>query len=179
MSVPVVEARLFEPARFWEWTYTENQQFYSIERYSVVRREGSTILLEMSSRLAGEAVYRVHHRLEVDLERCLAAYRNPVAPRGWSYQMYYVHEGKWIKFDPGSTLAFEEKFNCNPHVYQSYGAPFKTFLYPHGNEFLFEHKRWGKLEATRFYGSGANAGLAYSKNFPKPKGQTYEFRFVD
>lgn len=177
--VPTVDARTFEPGRSWTWEYREATEFYSTERYTVVSNTGDQVVIEMSSRLKENEAFRPHHRISVSLSQCLSAYANPVEKKPWALKMFNLdHKGQWQEFDPGTTLAFEEKFNCNPHVYQNYGAPYRTVFKSTPVGPLFEHKRWGRLDGSRYFLDGASAGIAAEKRFAKPKGASYEFRFV-
>lgn len=93
--------------------------------------------------------------------------------------MCYLDGNKtWQPFKPETTLAFEEKFNCNPHVYRGYGASYRTVFIESADGGLFEQKRWGRLDGTRFFFSGRHAGVGAEKHFAKPKGESYSFRFV-
>jgi hypothetical protein len=161
-ALPTVSFDFFRPGRAWTWEYrrADNGSLYSTETYSVVQRAGRQVLLEMSTSFPGQGVWRAHHRLLVNVDRCLAAYRNPVVKEPWSFRMFFKDQsGRWIETEPPTTLAFEEKFNCNPHMHDS--REYLTVV----REDAFMHKRWRTLEGSWFSLEGSEAGVMAEKNF--------------
>src|SRR5690606_24638351 len=91
------------------------------ERYSVIASDETFIWIEMSTRYGGQGDFISHHRMRVSVKRCLEAYRNPVQRKPWSFLLYNRGpDGSWQKVGiQGKTLAFEEKFNCDPNRYEN------------------------------------------------------------
>lgn len=157
--LPVVNASWFTPGRSWTWDYFRTSgELYSTETYTVVQRNGDEVWLEMSTQFPGGDRYSGHHLLQVPVNRCLAAYRNRFVVQPWSFRMFYRDSsGQWTRTEPPTTLAFEEKFNCNPHIHDS--NEFLTIFRDDGHEFM--HKRWRTVEGSWF---GPDAVLV-EKNF--------------
>lgn len=160
----------------WHWNYFDAAgAMYSSEQYEVLENNNDVILIEMSSHFPGETVYKPHHRIEIPLEDCLRSYSDPLEKKPWSMRMFYLDNGKWNETEPPSTLAFEEKFNCNPYRHDSreYLTVFKTS--PMGE--AFAQKRWRTQESSWFMNSGNHAAVVYEKDFPHGAGgETYHMR---
>ena len=175
-KLPIISLSDFTPGRVWTWNYSQGPDFFSSERYTVMSRDSEFVWIEMSTRLAGETTYRAHHRIHVSVKSCLNAFSQASGRKAWSYEMYYLNNGKWELYDPSSTLAFEEKFNCNPYLFVDRFQPFLTFFYERANGVrLFEQKPWGKLNASRYLMSGPESAIASEKVFAKRDGHDYQF----
>lgn len=163
----------FTSGRSWVWEYrTERGDLYSTEKYSVVSVNGNQVVLEMSTTFFNEGHFQSHHRLVVPLDRCLAAYANPSEVKVWSFKMFFREGEHWREVVPPSTLAFEEKFNCNPYRHDS--LEFKTEFKSSPVGELFTHKRWRTLEGTWFMNEGELRGVAFAKKFTHGNGgETY------
>lgn len=173
-SVPVVSAQTFSVGKSWTWDYFElTGAMYSTERYTVLSVQGSVVWIEMASDYRGGQNLNSHHRIRVDIEKCLAAYKNPAQKKPWSIQMYYLVNGSWEKFDQNKTLAFEEKFNCNPHVFTHRSAAYLTIFETVDGVPAFQQKRFGQIESSWFGMSGSLAGIGVQKKFISDPGLNY------
>ena len=165
-TVPTIEAGDFSVGRSWTWDYVDSSgKIHSTERYEVLTRVNDRVLIEMSSSYDGAPTLTAHHRLDVRVNDCLRAYRNPAQKKPWSFKMYSLSDGKWVPFDPGKTLAFEEKFNCNPHVMSEKHQPYLTVFTTIAGEKVFQQKLWRKLSSSWFSIEGESAAVAFQKNF--------------
>jgi hypothetical protein len=175
--VAVVSAANFPVGQEWRWNYTDSVgNPYSYEQYTVIENDNGVILIEMASHFPGETVFKAHHRIQVPLEDCLRAYLNASAGSPWLMRMFFLDSGVWKETEPPSTLAFEEKFNCNPYQYDSreYLTVFRSS--PRGE--VFAQKRWRKIEGSWFMNSGELAGVMFEKEFPhNAGGETYHVTF--
>lgn len=171
--VPTLDANDFTIGRSWTWDYVDaSGKIHSTERYEVVSRENDRVLIEMSSSYDGGTTLTVHHRIDVKVNDCLLAYRNPAQKKAWSFKMYSLTNGHWVPFDPGKTLAFEEKFNCNPHVMTAPHQPYLTVFSTIDEEKVFQQKLWRKLNSSWFSETGTNRAIAFKKDFDS----TYTFK---
>lgn len=163
-SVPVVSIATFQPQHAWSWAYyTKDGAFYSSERYEVISVEGSIVTLEMASRFKESDPYRFHHRLVVDVKKCLEAYATAGVKKNWAFKMYYWTGGTWDSVGtPPSTAAFEEKFNCNSHVVKT--ADMETLFGKAesalGGQNIFQQKSKKRADMAWFFLEGSNAGIA-------------------
>jgi len=177
-QVPVVSSEFFAPGRSWTWDYSHAQtgELYSTETYTVVDRAADLVTIEMSTIFPGQGAYRAHHRLIVPVDRCLAAYRNPVQKQPWSFRMFYrEQDGHWQETEPPTTLAFEEKFNCNPWINDS--RSYLTIFRDGVNGAEFMHKLWRTVETSWFSGESVEAGVMSEKRFNHGNGsQNYIVR---
>lgn len=176
-TVPVVQASDFNVGRSWTWDYFDGQgAIYSTERYEVLVRNGDLVLIEMSSSYDGGATLVAHHRIEAKIGDCLRAYVNPAQKKPWKFKMFSLEQGRWVPFDPGKTLAFEEKFNCNPNVTGGVGANYETVFATIDGEDVFQQKLWRKLESSWFSMSGSDRAIAFRKTFASDPTSTYVFK---
>lgn len=119
-ALRTVTPDFFKPGQRWHWKYYQDGVLYSTERYTVLEAAPDRVFFEMSTRLAGETGFTVHHRLEVNPQKCLAAYKNPAQHKPYAFQLYYWRNEKWELVEGlTSPIPFEEKFNCNPHRLKS------------------------------------------------------------
>lgn len=182
--LPTVTVDDFTVGRQWTWDYFETtgtEKLYSTERYTVLARRGSEVLIELSSDYNGSQNLKPSHRLRVDVDHCLRAYRNPVQKSPWRFKMYYLStttngRGVWTEVDALNTLAFEEKFNCNPRDYQKPSAPYLTVYGEDRGRTVFMQKLWRRIAASWFYLDGPERGVAARKDFPTGVSETYSFR---
>jgi hypothetical protein len=167
-TVPIISALDFKAGKSWTWDYFEpSNQLYSSERYEVIEVLGSEVTLEMSSAYVGKNAqlgkYTAHHRILVDLKLCQAAYRTKKSRRSWDLRMFALQSsGKWLRLNPGTTLAFEEKFNCNPHVIETprvLGTEFDILF----EMKVFRQKSWSPNSRSWFLLEGHSAGVLLSK----------------
>ena len=171
--VPVINLEQLHEGASWTWDYlTDGTEIYSSERYTIIEVNGATVTIEMATQLPGEPGYTAHTRLLVPVDRCLKAYANKVDPEPWSFRMFIRNKDKWDETPAVSTLAFEEKFNCNGHIYTK-SNEFETVF--HDSEFgpVFEHKKWRKLPGSWYRMNGDHAAIAVEKRFEKPQGHFY------
>lgn len=169
--VPVIGIADFSPGRSWTWDYsqTDTGERTSSETYTVTQVAGSNVTIEMSTMFPGESEFHVHHRLIVPLDRCLSAYQNPGVVRSWSFRMFYRDEnGNWSETVPPTTLAFEEKFNCDPWVSDTMSllTVFRDGV--NGREFM--HKPSRRLEASWFSETGSDVAVLIEKPFTRRPG---------
>lgn len=154
---------MFVQGASWTWDYfAANGSMYSTERYTVVAVHGTDVLLEIASDYSGHQSLVANTRVEVDVARCLAAYSNPAAKKPFSIKMFSrAANGSWSEYEAPSTLAFEEKFNCNPHVFTGAGGAYLT-VYRDG---YFQQKLWRRLTGSWFFLAGPFAAVAGEKDF--------------
>lgn len=176
-TVPTIEASDFAVGRSWTWDYVDQKgAIYSTERYEVLARQGEQVVIEMSSSYGGGGTLTPHHRMDVNVGTCLRAYSNPVRKKPWSFKMYALEAGRWVPFDPGKTLAFEEKFNCNPHVTGGVGAQYETVFTTIDDQPVFQHKLWRKLTSSWFSLTGPDRAVAVRKEFSSDPSAPYVFK---
>uniref|UniRef100_A0A0G4FWZ2 Sulfatase-modifying factor enzyme domain-containing protein n=1 Tax=Chromera velia CCMP2878 TaxID=1169474 RepID=A0A0G4FWZ2_9ALVE len=193
-DVPVaVSPSSFPVGMQWVWQYEDSQSVVSSwERYEVTKREADNIVvLEMASRFPDKpkADFTVHHRMTVDVQKCLDAYRDLRRPKGWALKKFeYLSDGKWMPGGSGKNRqAFEEKFNCiasvdekeQRYVYESKEISLpvtgKTRVFRQGRKFTPR----GQYDSWYFQGPDALGGIAAWKDFnpDKPK-FAYTFRLI-
>ena len=138
----------------------------------------------MSTRLGDEVEFKLHHRLEVSLKSCLKAYENPLRLRPWRLKMYYWRQDQWNLIEGlNSTLAFEEKFNCNPYSQKLPGkeVAFVEQTTALGLRSLFQFRPF-KSHTDRtswFFLNGPEAGLLAFKRMSEAKAPLqYEIHFL-
>ncbi len=178
VRLPTVAASDFASGRSWTWDYLDQTGvIYSTERYQVLSVNGAVVLIEMSSSMSGSSSLQPHARIQVDVSRCLAAYKNPDFIQPWTIDMFYQDEnGAWVSYQPPNTLAFEEKFNCNPNVtLTGSGSPTTTVFQTVSSETAFQERESGTdgSNDTWFTQSGPNAAIALLKNFTSDPHMTY------
>lgn len=177
VALPTVVAADFTVGRSWTWDYTQaDGKPWSTERYTVVAANGTTVLLEISSDYGGGQNLKPNTRLEVDVAKCLAAYSNPVQKKPWSFKMFSFSSGKWSEFEAPSTLAFEEKFNCNPREYLQPSDQYLTVYSIVDGVRVFQQKLWRRLSASWFAAEGTARGVAVQKEFTSDPTMTYVFK---
>ena len=175
--VPVIQVSDFQVGRHWIWDYVQpSGQIYSTERYEVLSVNGSTVLIEMSSDYGGGQNFKAHTRIEVNVDQCIAAYRNRAAKTPWSFTMYSIVDGAWSPYDAPKTLAFEEKFNCNPHVQTDVWDDYLTAFSVIDNEPVFEQKLWRRIDLSWYSLSGPNTAVAFQKAFTADPSQPYTMK---
>lgn len=180
-SLPVISAQTFTVGSSWVWKYYEDNILFSTEKYTVLESSPTRVLIEMSTRLRGEDSFRVHHRLEANPERCLKAYKNSADFKPWSIALYYWNNNQWNLVEGlEKTLAFEEKFNCNPHVFKT---PYRETLFEvlptdFGNLELFQQRKARNYESSWFFNVGGLPGIMAYKKMSLPGAKTeYYSRF--
>jgi hypothetical protein len=114
--------------------------------------------------------------VKADVAKCLAAYSNPAQKKPWSITMYSRSASGWTEFDAPSTLAFEEKFNCNPREYTKPSAPYLTVYSVIDGVRVFQQKLWRRLSSSWFAAEGAERGVAVQKEFTSDPTTTYVFK---
>jgi hypothetical protein len=174
--LPVVSPSDFSVGTAWTWDYVDQTGApWSTERYTVISQNGSTVLLEISSDYGAGHSLKPNTRLEVDVAKCLNAYSNPAQKKPWSFKMYSLSGASWTEYSAPSTLAFEEKFNCNPREYLKASAPYLTVYSEIGGLRVFQQKLWRKILSSWFALDGPSAGVAISKDFSADPRMTYRF----
>lgn len=179
--LPVVSPELFEPGREWIWDYQEASGApYSSERYRVIARRGSVVEFELSSTYGNPPGAPIpeapHHRFTADVARCLKAHANPAAPRPWSIEIFSWDAGqaRWVSGGIHHPLAFEEKFNCDPHARST---PYRDAVHLdqkqgagafHARSRNGQDRSWYELDGT-------NAAVAVEKEFHQQGRLTYRF----
>jgi hypothetical protein len=177
MKLPTVKPDDFKIGRYWTWDYVEaSGNIYSSERYVVVGHADNMVWLEMSTQLPHQVGFNAHHRLQVNVQDCLRAYRNPNQKIGWSFRMFQLENGSWQETGVGKTLAFEEKFNCNPFLFTDAFANFLTVEKKIGGEEVFQQRLWRRLDSTWFSEGGPDAGIAFMKTFDAEQPKAYTMK---
>lgn len=181
-ALPTVSPDTFHVGDAWSWKYTApDGKFYSQERYTVVGKAGSIVQIEMATRYEAEAEFKPHHRIEADVNRCLAAYSNAVEKKPWSFAMYYFENGRWNRVQNDKTLAFEEKFNCDSFErdnrdWRTVFGVFESGAYA-GRAF-FEQKLWRRMPGSHFFLDGEDAGVMATKQMDHgPGSPVYQVEF--
>lgn len=175
--MPVVTFQDFPVGQSWIWDYFDpSGAVYSTERYTVLKAQGSTLLIEMASDYSGGQNLKPHHRMVVDLSKCLAAYRNPVQKKPWHFRLFYLNQSRWVETEPANTLAFEEKFNCNGHRYEKPSLPYLTVEGVFESQPVFMQKLWRKIEGTWFGIAGRYRAIAVGKSFSGNPGEVYKMK---
>ncbi len=175
--VSVVSSADFVAGRWWRWNYFDAAgKIYSSEQYTVLENNNGVVLIEMSSHFPGETVFKPHHRILVSVENCLRSYNDPLLKKSWSMRMFYLDQGRWNETEPPSTLAFEEKFNCNPYKHDS--REFLTVFRASAAGEIFAQQRWRTVASSWFMNVGGSAAVMFEKEFPHGAGgETYRCRF--
>jgi hypothetical protein len=180
-ALQVVSADYFVPGKTWVWKYYEDGVLYSTEKYTVLESSPTRVLLQMSTKLPGQAEFFIHHLQEVNPQRCLRAHKNPVDYRPWSINLYYKDNGRWILVDGlTTTAAFEEKFNCNPHRLHSVQANtlFQVRDTDLGSLELFQQRKGRQDDSSWYFNRPDYPGVMAYKRMSQPSEKTqYEIRF--
>jgi len=177
VALPTVAVSDFTVGRSWTWDYTQaDGKPWSTERYTVIAVSGTTVFLEISSDYGGGQNLKPNTRLQVDIQNCLAAYANPAQKKPWSYKMFFFSSGHWNEFEAPNTLAFEEKFNCNPREYLGASDPYLTVYSEIDGVPVFQQKLWRRLSASWFAQDGSQKGVAVQKEFTSDPTMTYVFK---
>ena len=141
--VATVSLADFAQNKSWSWEYRRDSgELYSTERYTVTNVANGTVTLDMSTTFPDTGNFESHHRIVVNVARCLKAYANPAQFEPWSMRMFHRNGAQWEEVQTTSTLAFEEKFNCNP--YRNDSRDFKT---------VFKNSEAGEKSFSHGYGS--------------------------
>lgn len=179
--LPVIRTEDFWIGREWTWDYVNvDGKAYATEQYTVIEREGSQVTFELASTYSLTPFYSLtvppHHRLRVDIDRCLRAHRNAADPQTWSIELLFweAKSESWVSAGISSPLAFEEKFNCNPHP--------QATTWQWGTEYdvkqavpAFHHLRKTGTQTSWFEISGEDAAVAIEKEFHHRGQLTYRF----
>lgn len=175
--VATVSAADFSVGRQWRWNYFDGgDELYSSEQYTVIENNNGEVLIEMASHFPNETVFKPHHRIRVNVGDCLKAYQDPWSKKSWSMRMFYLEDGAWKPVEPPSTLAFEEKFNCNPYKHDS--SEFLTLFRSSQAGELFTQRRWRRIEGSWYMNVGPFKAVSFEKAFPHGAGgDTYHCRF--
>ena len=174
VTLPTIQIGDFSVGRSWTWDYTQaDGKLYSTERYTVVETKGSVVLLEISSDYGGGQNLKPNTRIRADLSQCLAAYSNPVQKKPWSMTMYSLGASGWTEFEAPSTLAFEEKFNCNPREYLKPSDPYLTVYSVIDGVHVFQQMLWRRFTSSWFAAEGRERGVAVQKEFTADPTMTY------
>ena len=178
VSLPTVAVSDFTVGRSWTWDYTQGDGTpWSTERYTVVAATGSVVMLEISSDYGGGQNLKPNTRLQVEVTKCLSAYSNSAQKKPWSFKMFSLSAKGWSEFEAPSTLAFEEKFNCNPREYLKPSDQYLTVYSAIDGTRVFQQKLWRKLTSSWFAAEGPQRGVAVQKEFTSDPTETYVFRF--
>jgi hypothetical protein len=162
-SVPVVSIDTFQPHHAWSWAYyTKDKVFYSSERYEVISVQGTVVTIEMATKFKELDPYKFHHRLVVDVQKCRDAYKNANTKKPWSFEMYNWTGKSWNNVGTPTNAAFEEKFNCNPHIFKTTSKQtlFSISEPEVGSQNIFQQKNSGRSDATWYFLDGPNKGIA-------------------
>ena len=175
--LPTVQMADFQVGRSWTWDYTEDDgKPYSTERYTVIEVNGSTVLIEIASDYGGGQNLKPNTRLRADVAKCLAASLNPLQKKPWSMTMFSLGAGGWSEFEAPSTLAFEEKFNCDPHVHLNPADPVRTETSMIDGMHVFQQKLLRGPGSSWFADSGPESAVAVKKEFTADPSMTYQFK---
>lgn len=171
----------FKPGQQWLWKYFQDHELYSTEKYRVLEASENRVLFEMSTKLAEENQFKIHHRLEVDPRKCLRAYQNPSQHRPYSFKLYYYQEGQWQLVEGlTSPIPFEEKFNCNPHRFRgSYrNTYFQTLETDLGPQEVFQQRKGPWDKSSWYFNTSDYPGILAFKRMSRPQERVqYHVRF--
>lgn len=181
VPLPTVGPSTFVVGQEWIWDYSDTAgNPYSTERYRVVEVRGTVVEIEMAStygRPAGQDVPdEPHHRFVADVARCRRAHANPADPQPWSIELFYRDPTtkQWISSGRQHPLAFEEKFNCDPHFRATpYRDPVEID-FRQGVEAFHARARNG-TDRSWYELDGTNAAVAVEKEFHQNGRLTYRF----
>lgn len=165
--LPVISTDMFAVGQSWVWKYYENDLLYSTEKYTVLESRPGRVLIEMTTKLRGESSFKVHHRLEANPQKCLEAYKNPADKKPWGIRLYYWQQNQWNLVEGlTNTLAFEEKFNCNPHIKNTPAQKtfFRVLTTQFGNVELFQHQKTGHRESSWYFLDAGVPGILAFKD---------------
>lgn len=182
-AVPVISMDDFAVNKTWTWSYfTKKNEFYSSERYRVIAVKGSQVELEMASTFKPGQPVKTHHHLVVDVSKCLAAYEKPGVKKTWAFKMYYWNGSKWESAgDSIPNAAFEEKFNCNPHVVStpSMETVFDVAspLVSANSEKIFQQRKNKRQDGSWYFLEGENAGVV-AQRFADTHDEDYGYMLV-
>mgnify|MGYP001120615272 CR=1 FL=1 len=175
-KLPVVSEEDFAPGNRWTWDYFDkDEELYSSETYTVLENEDGLLLFEMSTEFPDATQDRIHHRLQVDLNKCLASYKNPADMKVWSIKLHAWNGSQWIDAGVTNTLAFEEKFNCNPNVGRS-SVQWATLFRGTERGELFQLQVKTRLASSWFFHDGENAAIQAEKTFVRSHGVSFTSR---
>jgi hypothetical protein len=188
-TLPVISPEQLQIGNFWVWTYYTEGDFsrpYSAERYEVIGQRGTQILFEIRSRYDDHSDFKAHTRFRVDLAKCLRAFKNPEIKTNFMIDLYPQTDGQWAKIPIQTpSIAFEEKFNCNPIFHTQRGSLYETRFESaqssQGAERLFQ--QWPKssrsqLRAFYFLNHPELKAIAYRKDFNPGTPHFYEMRLT-
>ena len=183
--LPVVSEDFFAKGSYWIWDYYKKsspENIYSSEKYEVSKKEKNIITLIISTRNNSDLLYKKHHKIVVDLEKCLDSYANKVHRVPWRVRTYY-YQNKWVEYHIPSTKIFEEKFNCDPHVrHKKTKTHYQSFHHPSlGVLDLFAQVKFNILSNVSWFleKEGGLQGVLIRKNFNQNKENEYHSLLVD
>jgi hypothetical protein len=180
-TVPVVSLETFEINKAWTWSYYNKAgEFYSSERYQVLEIKNGTVVLEMASRYKVGEPLRAHHRLHVNVENCLKAYKNPGTKGAWGFQMFYWNGTYWDSAGNVPTAAFEEKFNCNPHVTHTsnFDTLFAISIPELGAVEIFQQRQNSHITSSWYFKNGENAAIAAQRVSTQEQDSAYGYQLI-
>ncbi len=200
--LPVVDISQFQKGQYWVWTYYEKGDFnkpYSYEKYQVESVKDSVVEIILSSQIVsnGDTEFKPRTKFKGDLNKCKNTYRdrNPPVRTGWLVRGYYRSGDRWIEIEEGlKTAVFEEKFNCNPHIFElnqhrRFRTKFTELDHPKlGEVNVFEHlDNLKNYPSTQYFQSLLNQnggghslnGVAIFKEFSPNSPQYYVMRLEE
>ena len=170
-QLPCIKKEIFKKNSYWIWDYFKNEDhldLYSSEEYKVHKVDNNIITFIISTKNQADNHYKKHHKIKVNIDRCLKAYENKVKKKPWHIETYY-YQKKWIKYQNNSTKIFEEKFNCDPHIRKKFTVTkYKIYNHPTlGRLNLFSQIKFQKKTNNSWYASkGKNIdGILITKKF--------------
>ena len=122
-ELPIASDLEFEKGQIWEWSYYNTDgEIYSVERYKLINIEvfqlNKTLWFEMSTSHQGKP-FEAHHQFTVNLRDCYRSHSSQRQRQGFNIKMYPIRNGRLGSPTTVPSTAFEEKFNCNGHIYQN------------------------------------------------------------
>lgn len=172
-KLPVVSSEQLQIGNQWTWDYYEpERKLYSSERYTIVARSNNIVTIELWTKLAASATFSPSARFVVNLQDCWLAFKSPVK-KEFGLTVHNYEKNKWSSTGyKVSSTAFEEKFNCNPHLYSdssmNYETVFETEPTPWGAWLTFQQKprkKNSQLYSYYFADHQVLKAVAYRKRF--------------
>lgn len=119
-DVPLIQDSQFKVGNFWVWKIGNKEGIFSREKYTVTMKRGDLVEFEMSTAYGSQSLFHLHHRFTVKLKDCFLSYPNENIHRDFTIKLTRFEHGQWGQTYQMHARAFEEKFNCNGHDYQSH-----------------------------------------------------------
>jgi len=180
-ALPLVSAEQFYVGATWVWNYYkdgDHQQLHSLEKYTVTAVQGDRITFDITTQQASSAQFTPSARFHVKLSDCLRSFRGG-RHHFFTVELQGYANGQWSEGYQMKSLAFEEKFNCNPIEYPRLHPVFRTNYQdvetPWGEARVFQQKSVMPSQVLSYYflDQGHLTGVAFKKEFNRDSAYSY------